>query len=139
MYHNRRIQTMSIVVSIVCITLITHDISTKWRSTAKTASLDIVASIQKGDIAAVKRELAMGADPNGVTGDTTAQLVCPGQSLTTLGVFEGRTQIVEALIKAGASVNGVDPDGRTPASYGYSHWQRESMCSDAHTVRGRSV
>jgi len=108
MYPNRKNLTMLTVVSAVCSTLIVRDL------VPRRSQIYLMTSIQSGSLSGVKRALALGADPNGVTGNSTVTIACPGQTATTYAVWEGSPKIVEALINAGGLVNSQDPIGNTP-------------------------
>src|SRR5580658_10083158 len=108
MQHNRGKLAVTIIVTVACVVLVGRD------ALEKRVQMGLIEAIQKRDGASVRQALALGADPNCVTGDATAAVAAPGQTPLTYSVWTGSPQVVTAIIEAGGNVNSADQAGRTP-------------------------
>lgn len=71
---------------------------------------DLIAAVTKGDLDATRDLLARGADPNAK--DTS---FLKGTALTTASTnYSGNVDIVQALVEAGADLEGQNGEGETP-------------------------
>src|SRR5262245_22334971 len=73
--------------------------------------IQLVRSVQEGDLDHVKSALAAGADPNAVVADPRFGDV----PILALAASSGRLSIVEALLAAGSTVNGRVQSDRPPS------------------------
>jgi len=81
--------------------------------TAKAPDISIHEAASSGNIEAVKKHLAAGADVNAKIGEETP--------LHFAALF-GRKEIVELLITKGADVNAKDDEGETPLDQAGTSW-----------------
>jgi ankyrin repeat protein len=67
----------------------------------------LMTAVQRNDLAAVKQFIAQGGDVNQVDGNRDVPLI--------MAAYKGYTEIVEALLEAGADVTAVDPGMKATA------------------------
>ena len=82
-------------------------------TTAKAPDISIHEAASSGNIEAVKKHLAAGADVNAKIGEETP--------LHFAALF-GRKEVVELLITKGADVNAKDDEGETPLDQAGTSW-----------------